>query len=387
MTLFQNIGTFFKTNFQNGNLSRICNITSNTAFNIAMTDALIHSKNCIFPQKTNPIGLNPYQFSYFGEINNPYKCLNLGINPFLQNSACKPSAQVLNNSSIKEKIIDIFNSEEFAQSINATIKDENYRKTVSEILSCNSNKIEFVNEGKNGGAARYDSKSGKIIVNSNTLNNTNIDDLIKVLVHESMHAAQKTNFNTQEEELLCESTAIRTRASLISQGKCQDELIYGKTYTELNQMSDEELLEHLKNNFIGDQTPGHFGVGPYSNRIIDKSGAITIHDASGKQISLEPGSKIKIGEKEYILGQDVFLEGIGPFAGTTCQIFKIDGNGSPTTLGIISFDDMQKLPFENQVSPIKKHMSDLYCQNFQTGNIQNGKDNYSFKITNLNPNF
>ncbi len=59
----------------------------------------------------------------------------------------------------------------------------------------------------------------------------------------------------------------------------------------------------------------------------------------------------------------------------------------PITLGIISFNNMQKLPFEDQLPPIKKHLSDLNCQNFQTGNIQNGKDNYSFKITSLNPNF
>ena len=383
MTLFQNIDTFFKTNFQNGNLSRICNITSKTTFDIAMTDALIRNpNNLIVPLNAHPSDTAPLSMEGL-DINNPYQFLNFEINPLIQT----PTVNTLNNSSMPKEISDIFNSEEFTQTLNSTIKDDNYRKTVSEILSDSSDKIEFVNEGKNGGAARYDSKSEKIIINSSTLNSANKDDLIKVLVHEAMHAAQKTNFNTQEEELLCESTAIRTRASLISQRKCQDELIYGKTYTELNAMSDEELLEHLKNNFIGDQTPGHFGVGPYSNRIIDKSGAVTIHDASGKQISLEAGSKIKIGGNEYTLGQDVFLEGIGPFASTTCQIFKINEDGMPITLGIISFNNMQKLPFEDQVPPIKKHLSDLNCQNFQTGNIQNGKDTYDFKITGLNPEF
>lgn len=384
MTLFQNIGAFFKTNLQNGNLTNICNIVTDASFDLAIADALIHNNNNCNYSSGYPTYPNPIPVSNF-DINNLYGYLNQCIDK--SNPVNQPLEQLQNKTSLPDEVTNILCSDEFAQTISTTIKDENYRNAVSDILSADSDKIEFANEGKNGGAARYDSKSGKIIINTGTLNNENKDELIKVLIHEAMHAAQKTSFNTQEEELLCESTAIRTRALLILQGKCQDELIYGKTYSELNEMSDEELLEHLKNNFINDQTPGHFGVGPYSNRIIDKSGAVTIHDASGKQIPLASGSKIKIGENEYILGQDVFIEGIGAFAGTTCQIFKIDEKGRPITLGIITFDNMQKLPFEDQVPPIKKHLSELNSQNFETGSIQSGNDNYAFKITGLNPEF
>jgi len=399
MTFLNNVGNFLKTNTNNGNLAKMCNIIGSAAMNAGIASALLRHNNsginCIFTKnlpdtltsmwlKTPYNPIEPIGGGGLDNINNPYGLLNRQFSP----TVFQPFLKTENpqNNKLPNDVSEVLNSEEFAETIKSSIPDENYRKAVLEILSGNSDRIEIVNEGKNGGAARYDSNSKKIIINGSVLNNTNKDDLIKILVHESMHAAQNTSFNTQEEELLCESTAIRTRADLISKGKCDDEKIYGKTYTELNQMSDEELISYLKKNFIGSQTPGHFGVGAYSNRIIDKSGAVTIHDASGKQIPLAAGSKLTIGDQEYTLGKDIFIEGIGAFAGTTCQLFKLNEEGKPITLGIISFDGLQRLPFEDEIPPIKKHLSALNSGDNTEGSIKSGKDSYNFKITDYNSN-
>lgn len=281
-----------------------------------------------------------------------------------------------------QELSETLNSDGFKETLKSTIPNEQYRNIALEYLDPANKKIVF-REDNNPGAARYDSESGTIIVNTKT--KTNNDDLIKLLVHESMHAAQNTSFNTQDEELLCEMTAIKTRAELIKSGQSADGEIYGKKYSELGAMSDKELREHLMKNFIGDQTEGHFGVGPYSNRIINSSGAVTIHDASGKKVPLAAGANINIAGTDYTLGKDIFIEGIGAFAGSTCQVFQFI-EGKPQTIGIISFDNLTPLPMEGSVPQVQEHNSALASNHYQTGSAQCNGQNYNFKITGYNEN-
>lgn len=278
----------------------------------------------------------------------------------------------------QKELTDTLSSDEFKETLKTTIPNEQYRAAALQYLDPANRKIVFKEEN-NPGAARYDSENGIIIVN--TKNKTNNDDLVKLLVHESMHAAQNSRFNTQDEELLCEMTAIKTRAELIKAGQSADGEIYGKKYSELGAMSDTELREHLMKNFIGDQTEGHFGVGPYSNRIINSSGAVTIHDASGKKVPLAAGDKINIAGKDYTLGKDIFIEGIGAFAGSTCQVFQINAEGKPQTIGILSFDNLTPLPMEGMVPQVQEHNSALASNQYQTGSAQTNGQNFSFKIT------
>lgn len=306
------------------------------------------------------------------------------------NSALNKNFKTLDNDEIQQpttnnipsEIAETLSNDNFKNTIEQTIPKQ-YQSTLLEYLNPENGYIITADEN-NLGAARYDNDSNKIIINNKSPNKSNKDDLIKILVHEGMHAAQKSSFNTQEEELLCEMSAIRTTATLVENGEANDNIIYGKKYSELNSMSDQELKEYLKLHFINDQTEGHFGVGAYSNRIIDKSGAITIHDATGKQIPLQAGSKISIGNKQYTLGNDVYIEGIGGFAGSTCQIFKLI-NGKPQTIGIITFDNMTQLPMEQSVPPIKQHNDSINANQFQVGTISNSdNENFTFKITNYN---
>lgn len=398
MTPFKSIGNFFKTNFNNGNIAKGFQAAGSAAMNAAMMSMSMRQNNYgIFQsqQGFQPGTASGYPNLHTAGIMQPGADLNGVYEMFMQNlNSCTQTPQInpqnpsqsINQATLQNELAKTYKSDEFKNIVKNTIPNESHRKAVLEILSGDSGKIEVKNEGKNSGVARYDNRNGKIIINGSNLENANKDDLIKVLIHEAMHAAQKTNFNTQEEELLCETTAIRTRAALIAEGKSEDEMIYGKTYTELNSMSDEELKIHLQKNFIGSQKPGQHGIGPYSNRIIDKSGAVTIHDANGRQIPLDSGSEITINGKKYILGKEVFLEGMGAFAGTTCQLFKIDEQGNPKTIGIISFKDMQKLPFEENIPQVQKHLSNLYSAACQSGSVQSGEKNFEFKITDYNPN-
>lgn len=276
---------------------------------------------------------------------------------------------------LSEEVINTLLCENYKQVLNTTVP-ESYRSEVFKWLNPDNEKIVVRNEG-NAGAARYDSHEGKIIINKNSLNNPN--DLIKVITHEAMHAAQGSPFNTQEEELLCEMTAIRTRAALDEANNIDSGTIYGKTYAELGAMSDEELKQHLRKHFISDQTEGHFGVGAYSNRIIDKTGAITINGARGEKIPLEAGSKITVGNQEYTLGKDVFIEGIGSFAGTTCQMFKII-EGKPINIGTISFEGITQLPPETNYPQVQAHNAAITDGQYTIGNIKSGENNFEFMM-------
>lgn len=297
----------------------------------------------------------------------------------------------------------ILTNPDLQQTLKETVPTQ-YQETLGNFLNPENGKIVFKAEN-NPGSARYDGQNGQIIVNSNVLKNTSSDDLMKVLVHEAMNGAQHTAFDTQEEELLCESVALKTRARLVAAGKAADGEIYGVKYSDIASMSDEEVDKFLKERFINGIIPTYWSdhgvepldVGGYTNRIKDKTGTITLQDGRGGVVDLKSGSLISIGEdNSYKLGEDVFLEGAGAVAGTTCQMFKVDEQGHLQTIGMISFEELQPIPgsdvaegnFPEMMIPpqVREHRAQVEQGQTQTGQIQSGDKLYSFRITHFNPN-
>ena len=162
---------------------------------------------------------------------------------------------------------------------------------------------------------------------------------MKLLIHEAMHGAQNSSFNTQEEEMLCEMTAIKTAAILAREKNLPDVPLYPPSYTlqALGAMNEEELRKVLESKFISNG---------YTNRIKDETGAVKITGSNGTGIDIPAGSKIFVGEREYEIGE-VFIEGRGANSGTVCNFFTLQ-DGKIRGLGVITFDDIK--PAEHELN-------------------------------------
>ncbi len=273
---------------------------------------------------------------------------NLGIN--------QPSGTNQPTQNVDKLLENAFNDGSLAQVLNETCPDPQLRAKVLDILNPANQNIETFCDDSDPGTAQWNKESGRIIIN--TSEKTSINGLprgtwtqhppaskLKILIHEAMHGAQGTAFDTQKEELLCEMTAIKTAAALAKEKNLPDVPLYPPNYTlqALGNLPDDELQNILQEKFIN---------GAYSNRIKDETGAVTINGANGTQLDIPAGSKIKVGDKEFEIGQ-TFIEGVGAHAGTVCNFFTVLDD-RPVNIGMVTFDDIQPQPHELNDPRMKK---------------------------------
>ncbi len=190
--------------------------------------------------------------------------------------------------------------------------------------------IEFKNE--NFGTARADTENGKIIVNTNSAG-TNPTDMVKVLIHESLHCVNKSPFSSVEEEYNCEQQAIQATAKLIEAGKLEDCQIYNSSMRELGAKGNEALLESSLKNWLDS--------GGYDNRILDSEGNVNI-----EQYQIRSGDTIKINGKECGTIGEYFIEGIQ--SSSICQFFSINSENRADCKGSVIFDNTTQTPDERR---------------------------------------
>ena len=190
--------------------------------------------------------------------------------------------------------------------------------------------IEFKNE--NFGTARADTGNGKIIVNTNSAG-ANPTDMVKILIHESLHCVNKSAFSSVEEEYKCEQHAIQAAAKLIEAGKLEDCQIYNHSMRELGAKGNEALLDSSLRNWLGS--------GGYDNRILDSEGNVDI-----EQYQIRNGDIIKINGKECGTIGEYFLEGIQ--SSSICQFFSVNSENRADCKGTVIFDNTTQTPEERR---------------------------------------
>jgi len=274
--------------------------------------------------------------------------------------------------------------------LNETCPDPQLRARVLDILNPVNKNIETFHDDSDAGTAQWNKESGRIIIN--TSEKTSFHGLprlpwnqqppagkLKILVHEAMHGAQNTNFDTQKEELLCEKTAIKTAVALAKEKGLTTDFTYpgtDVTYEQLAKMTDNELDEFLQSNFISRS---------YGNRIKDETGAVTINGANGTQIDISTDSKIKIADgKEFKIGQ-TFIEGMGAHSGTVCNFFAIH-DGRLINIGIVTFDDV-KPQEQEMMNPQMKQFTNPQEGSYQNAVIVIDGKEYNMKIFGYNEQF
>ncbi len=290
-----------------------------------------------------------------------------------------------------DKILkNAYNDGSLEQVLNETCPDPQLRAKVLDILNPANENIETFCDDNDPGTAQWNKESGRIIIN--TSEKTSFHGLprlpwhqqppagkLKILVHEAMHGAQNTVFDTQKEELLCEKTAIRTAIALANEKKLATDFKYPGTevtYEQLVSMSEKELDNFLQTNFIARS---------YSNRIKDETGAVTINGADGTQIDIPTGSKIKIADgKEFEIGQ-TFIEGMGVHSGTVCNFFAMH-DGRPINIGMVTFDDVKPQKQET-MNPQMKQFTNPQEGSYQNAVIVIDGKEYNMKIFGYNEPF
>lgn len=280
------------------------------------------------------------------EVNSQNR-MQQGLEIFKFNGSAQPSRKAENIDSLIENSIK---DGSLAKILEETIPDSGYRAKVLEILNPANENIVCIPDDNDPGAAQWDKESGRIVINTSSKSEVNgfprknwdstpAGEKLKLLIHEAMHGAQNTSFNTQEEEMLCEMTAIKTAAILAREKNLPDVPLYPPSYTlqALGAMNEEELRKVLESKFISNG---------YTNRIKDETGAVKITGSNGTGIDIPAGSKIFVGEREYEIGE-VFIEGRGANSGTVCNFFTLQ-DGKIRGLGVITFDDIK--PAEHELN-------------------------------------
>lgn len=307
-----------------------------------------------------------------------------------QNLINDPQTETNNSGGNVDKLLETaYKDGSLERMLNETCPEPQLKARVLNILNPANENIETFHDDSDAGTAQWHKESGRIIIN--TSEKTSFHGLsrlpwnqhqsagkLKILIHEAMHGAQNTVFDTQKEELLCEKTAIRIATALANEKGLTIDFTYpgtDVTYEQLATMTDSELDNFLQTNFIARS---------YLNRIKDETGAVTISGANGTQVDIPSGAKIKVGDKEFEIGQ-TFIEGMGAHSGTVCNFFAVH-DGRPINIGIATFDDIK--PQEQEIAT--PQMAQFI--NPQEGSYQNavividGKE-YNMKIFGYNEQF
>ncbi len=270
-----------------------------------------------------------------------------------------------------------------------TIPDDKLRARVLEILNPANKNIDTLMDYDDPGTAQYIGQTGMIIINTSPREDfhgtprapwTKMSQTqkLKTLIHEAMHYAQDTSVNSQEEELLCESTAIRTAAKFAQMNSMEDCVVCPPNHklSEVGSMTDEELNQFLNKNFIK---------GPYSNRRKFKdSGEVSISGANNTGLHIPDGAEIRVGDREPFVIGETLLEGQGGFAGTVCNFVKVI-DGKPYTIGTVVFEDIEPLVHETEDPRLQKYLNPSENDHYNNAVIVIEGREYKLKIFDFQP--
>ena len=242
--------------------------------------------------------------------------------PIQQITEQKPSEKL--DSYVKSTVKNLV---AYLNSSNIEFNSPDGRKIKGSELSKFLQNIKYDNSW---GAARADVPAGTlwISVTSQMPDKTN---LTKLLLHEALHCAFNTIQDTQAEERLCETQAVKITSAMVNQGKLQDSQVedYGLNY---RQVTDETLKPKI-DSWINDK---------YYSRPVDLSGKVTINGKvieSGDDVYIDGQKRGVIGNGNFYLdspdGKQVYLQDIGN--GTTVlsntdtgkMKIEIKHNGNP----------------------------------------------------------
>ncbi len=184
-----------------------------------------------------------------------------------------------------------------------------------------------------------------IAINEKLTGYDSIENIITMLVHEANHCYD-TNFNTKQQERECETLGCLTTALLIEKGILSD-ADYGrypqgcfgaeKPHKFTDYLTNRELLKNDIDTWAGG----------YTNYLDDASGSITLEhndtDVPNKQIRIEAGDIVQIGERKLIIGTDCYLSGMN-----SMPIFQVScHNGEPGATNIV-FNGLE--PTEKEIA-------------------------------------
>jgi len=108
------------------------------------------------------------------------------------------------------------------------------------------------------GAARFDRQSGTLLFNINDKNTPNKNDFAKVIIHELTHATRgNPEQNSQAEERMCETRAIKCALKLIAEGKLQSfmlpPVVQGESPIDITTLSTDKQIDEYVNLWLKQQ--------------------------------------------------------------------------------------------------------------------------------------
>lgn len=172
---------------------------------------------------------------------------SLLMNVAMASSPLHFSQEQLENklTNIRTKLKQILPGREFDGPNGIKIKGE----TLLDIIN---NKIGYEHYEK--GAGRFDPESKKVLLNLDANYVSNSDaELMRLVLHEALHCAFNTPCDTQEEERLCESQAIRITAEIVNSEKTNNNTTFTsyQTYGQnIEDFSNNQLLDNKINEWI-----------------------------------------------------------------------------------------------------------------------------------------
>lgn len=122
-------------------------------------------------------------------------------------------------------------------------------KTNAENLGLSAKELELIDniqiESINYGAARFDRDRGVLLFNINDENASNKSDFVKIIIHELTHATQGNTEgkNSQAEESMCETRAIKSAVKLIQQNVIDDFEIPANPPINISSLSTDEQID------------------------------------------------------------------------------------------------------------------------------------------------
>lgn len=127
-----------------------------------------------------------------------------------------------------------------------------------QLLGLSEEEVELINkidiESIDFGAARFDSNSGLLLFNINDPNTPSKNDFVKVIIHELTHATKgNPERNTQSEERMCETRAIKSSLKLIQAGKLEPFMLpngIGLPPINVTTLSTDEMIDNYVNRWL-----------------------------------------------------------------------------------------------------------------------------------------